>query len=102
MILDKYHCPVTFKVFNENTHIVAIRTTGNVFAFDVINYSLALHLISAIELYNHLLTLSLFYFLILLKIKMKLILLLIKLRCRNCFDSLINLILHYVQKKGTL
>ena len=31
----KYHCPVTFKVFNENTHIVAVRQTGNVFSFDV-------------------------------------------------------------------
>ncbi|KAJ8312272.1 hypothetical protein KUTeg_009645 [Tegillarca granosa] len=25
----KYHCPVTFKVFNENTHIVAVSVTGN-------------------------------------------------------------------------
>ncbi|ESO03990.1 hypothetical protein HELRODRAFT_185601 [Helobdella robusta] len=33
---DQFHCPVTFKVFNENTHIVAIRTTGNVFCFDAI------------------------------------------------------------------
>jgi len=31
----KYHCPVTFKVFNENTHIVAVKPTGNVFAFEV-------------------------------------------------------------------
>jgi len=32
---DEYHCPVTFKIFNENTHIVAIKPTGNVFAFEV-------------------------------------------------------------------
>lgn len=33
----KYHCPVTFKVFNENTRITAIGTTGNVYAFDAID-----------------------------------------------------------------
>jgi hypothetical protein len=27
----KYHCPVTFKVFNENTHIVAVAVTGHVY-----------------------------------------------------------------------
>ncbi|XP_020604396.1 peptidyl-prolyl cis-trans isomerase-like 2 [Orbicella faveolata] len=32
---DKYHCPVTFKVFNNNSHIVAVKTTGNVFSYDV-------------------------------------------------------------------
>lgn len=32
----EYHCPVTFKVFNENTHIVAVKPTGNVFAYDAI------------------------------------------------------------------
>lgn len=32
----KYHCPVTFKAFNENTHIVAIKPTGNVFSYDAI------------------------------------------------------------------
>ena len=26
---------MTFKVFNENSHIVAVRQTGNVFSFDV-------------------------------------------------------------------
>eukprot|EP00906_Rhabdomonas_costata_P008014 RCo011440 len=31
------HCPVTFKVFTEHSHIVAIRTTGNVFSFDAVN-----------------------------------------------------------------
>ena len=32
---DAYHCPVTFKVFNENSNIVAIRSTGNVFSYEV-------------------------------------------------------------------
>ncbi|XP_062505241.1 RING-type E3 ubiquitin-protein ligase PPIL2-like isoform X2 [Corticium candelabrum] len=32
----KFHCPVTFKVFNENTHIVAVKTTGNVYAYECI------------------------------------------------------------------
>ncbi|KAK7494081.1 hypothetical protein BaRGS_00014739 [Batillaria attramentaria] len=33
----KYHCPVTYKVFNENTHIVAVRPTGNVYSFDAVD-----------------------------------------------------------------
>jgi len=33
---EEYHCPVTYKVFNENSHIVAIRTTGNVFAYEAV------------------------------------------------------------------
>lgn len=33
----KYHCPLTFRVFNENSHIVAIKTTGNVFSFEAID-----------------------------------------------------------------
>ena len=28
--------PVTFKVFTDNTHIVALKTTGNVFAYDTV------------------------------------------------------------------
>eukprot|EP00042_Codosiga_hollandica_P050668 m.610803 g.610803 ORF g.610803 m.610803 type:complete len:521 (-) comp58132_c0_seq8:4310-5872(-) len=32
----KYHCPVTFKVFNENTFIVAIATSGNVYCMDAV------------------------------------------------------------------
>jgi peptidyl-prolyl cis-trans isomerase-like protein 2 len=32
----EYVDPVTFKVFTDNTHIVAIKTTGNVFAWDTI------------------------------------------------------------------
>lgn len=35
---DAYHCPVTFKVFNENSNIVAIRSTGNVFSYEVCMY----------------------------------------------------------------
>jgi peptidyl-prolyl cis-trans isomerase-like protein 2 len=33
----EYHCPVTYKVFNENTHIVAIKPTGNVFSYDAVD-----------------------------------------------------------------
>lgn len=29
-----YHCPVSLKVFNEHSHIVAIATTGNVFSHE--------------------------------------------------------------------
>ena len=32
----KFHCPVLFKVFNQHTHIVAIRATGNVFCYEAI------------------------------------------------------------------
>ena len=35
LILGDYHCPITFKVFNENSHIVAIRTSGNVYCYEV-------------------------------------------------------------------
>ena len=31
----EYHCPVLNKVFTEFTHIVAVKTTGNVFCFEV-------------------------------------------------------------------
>eukprot|EP00304_Pavlova_gyrans_P008920 CAMPEP_0206058512 /NCGR_PEP_ID=MMETSP1466-20131121/46831_1 /ASSEMBLY_ACC=CAM_ASM_001126 /TAXON_ID=44452 /ORGANISM="Pavlova gyrans, Strain CCMP608" /LENGTH=131 /DNA_ID=CAMNT_0053433807 /DNA_START=85 /DNA_END=477 /DNA_ORIENTATION=+ len=33
----KYHCPVLFKPFNDWTHIVALRTTGNVFSYEAIS-----------------------------------------------------------------
>jgi peptidyl-prolyl cis-trans isomerase-like 2 len=33
---EKYHCPITFKVFNENSHIVCIASSGNVFSFEAI------------------------------------------------------------------
>jgi peptidyl-prolyl cis-trans isomerase-like protein 2 len=32
----EYHDPVTYKVFTEHTHIVAIANTGNVYAYDTI------------------------------------------------------------------
>lgn len=32
----EYHCPVTYKVYNENSHIVAIKKTGNVYSFEAI------------------------------------------------------------------
>ena len=31
------HCPVLFKVFTNNVHIAAIKTTGNVFSYEAIN-----------------------------------------------------------------
>ncbi len=33
---DQFHCPITFKVFNENTHIACIAKSGNVFSYDAI------------------------------------------------------------------
>ncbi|EJT97800.1 peptidyl-prolyl cis-trans isomerase-like 2 [Dacryopinax primogenitus] len=33
----QYHDPVTFKPFNEHSHIVALGTTGNVFSWDTID-----------------------------------------------------------------
>lgn len=33
---DEFVDPVTFKVFTDNTHIVALRNTGNVFAWDTV------------------------------------------------------------------
>eukprot|EP00736_Rhodelphis_marinus_P009782 Rmarinus@m.17936 len=32
----EYICPVTFKVLNEHSHIVAIKPTGNVFSYDIV------------------------------------------------------------------
>ncbi|XP_001362364.4 RING-type E3 ubiquitin-protein ligase PPIL2 [Monodelphis domestica] len=32
----KYHCPVLFTVFTNNSHIVAIRSTGNVYAYEAV------------------------------------------------------------------
>ncbi|KAJ3268187.1 Peptidyl-prolyl cis-trans isomerase cyp8 [Terramyces sp. JEL0728] len=32
----EYCCPITFKVFNNNTHIVAIKPSGNVYCFDAV------------------------------------------------------------------
>jgi len=33
----EYHCPVTFKEFTDHSHIVAIKTSGNVYAFDAVD-----------------------------------------------------------------
>ncbi|KAI9321526.1 peptidyl-prolyl cis-trans isomerase-like 2 [Dichotomocladium elegans] len=33
---DEFYCPVTFKVFSDHTAIAAIKTTGNVFAYETI------------------------------------------------------------------
>ncbi|KAI9257928.1 peptidyl-prolyl cis-trans isomerase-like 2 [Sporodiniella umbellata] len=33
---DEYQCPVTFKAFTDHTSIAAIKTTGNVFAYDTL------------------------------------------------------------------
>ncbi|KAI8920952.1 cyclophilin-like domain-containing protein [Powellomyces hirtus] len=33
---DEFHCPITFKVFNDNTHIVAIRPSGQVYSFEAV------------------------------------------------------------------
>ncbi|KAI8139556.1 peptidyl-prolyl cis-trans isomerase-like 2 [Fennellomyces sp. T-0311] len=33
---DEFYCPVTYKVFSDHTAIAAIKTTGNVFAYDTI------------------------------------------------------------------
>ncbi|KAJ3003387.1 RING-type E3 ubiquitin-protein ligase ppil2 [Thoreauomyces humboldtii] len=34
---DQYHCPITFKVFNDNTHIVAIKPSGNVYSHEAVD-----------------------------------------------------------------
>ena len=34
-LAGKHHCPVTFKIFNENSHIVAVAPTGNVYSWEV-------------------------------------------------------------------
>jgi peptidyl-prolyl cis-trans isomerase-like protein 2 len=30
----EYHCPITYKVFNDFSHIIAIRETGNVYSYE--------------------------------------------------------------------
>ena len=30
----EFHCPVTYKLLNENSHIVAIKETGNVYSYE--------------------------------------------------------------------
>ena len=34
---NEYHCPVTFKVFTENSNILAIKVTGNVYSAEAVN-----------------------------------------------------------------
>ncbi|UJR10073.1 hypothetical protein I4U23_014295 [Adineta vaga] len=34
---DEIHCPITFKVMTESSHIVAIRPSGNVYSYDAID-----------------------------------------------------------------
>jgi peptidyl-prolyl cis-trans isomerase-like protein 2 len=36
MHAGEFHCPVMNKVFTEHTHIVAIKTTGNVFCWEAV------------------------------------------------------------------
>ena len=48
--IGEYHCPITFRVFNENSHIVAIRTSGNVYSYEVIITSLLNHVIILVKL----------------------------------------------------
>ncbi|KAF4520130.1 hypothetical protein B566_EDAN010286 [Ephemera danica] len=33
----KYHCPVLYKTFTNNSHIVAVKNTGNVFSYEAID-----------------------------------------------------------------
>ncbi|XP_045491534.1 RING-type E3 ubiquitin-protein ligase PPIL2 [Colias croceus] len=33
---DEHHCPVLFKPFTKNSHIVAIRTSGNVYCYEAV------------------------------------------------------------------
>lgn len=37
-VQDEYQCPVLFKLFTKHSHIVAIKTTGNVFSYEVSIY----------------------------------------------------------------
>ena len=32
----EYQCPITFKTFNDHSHILAIKTSGNVYSYDAI------------------------------------------------------------------
>lgn len=32
----KWHCPVTFKEFNDHTHVVAVKSSGNVYSWDAV------------------------------------------------------------------
>lgn len=39
MSAGEFQCPVLNKVFTEFTHIVAIKTTGNVFCYEVCGFT---------------------------------------------------------------
>ena len=44
--VGEFHCPVLNKVFTEFTHIVAVKTTGNVFCYEVcLSFFLTLKLV---------------------------------------------------------
>lgn len=45
LIVGEFHCPVLNKVFTEFTHIVAVKTTGNVFCYEVCFFFLTLKLV---------------------------------------------------------
>lgn len=48
---DKWHCPITFKVFNNNSKIVAVRTTGNVYSYEAV-YELNIKTKNYVDLMN--------------------------------------------------
>lgn len=37
MFIDEYADPVTYQIFNDHTHIIAIKPTGNVFTFGTVD-----------------------------------------------------------------
>lgn len=40
LMSGKYHCPVLYNVFTNNSHIVANKLTGNVFSYEVSTFNL--------------------------------------------------------------
>lgn len=36
-VLGDFHCPVTYKVFTKSSHIVAVKPSGNVYAYEAID-----------------------------------------------------------------
>jgi len=34
---NKWYCPITCKIFNDNSHVVAIKNTGNVYLYDAVS-----------------------------------------------------------------
>lgn len=43
LVPGKYHCPVLYSVFTNNSHIVANKVTGNVFSHEVGELALSLN-----------------------------------------------------------